>query len=86
MSTSAPAVNESYEKRITIAIPIVFSALATVVYLARLYARRMTAAKFGIDDVLMAVGLLLSFGATFSVVWGKLWSHFRAMKETDTLI
>ena len=61
--------DETYQKSIVIAVPIVFAFLSTVVFVARLYARRFSASKFGIDDLLMAVGLLLSFGATTGVVW-----------------
>ena len=60
-----------YQKNITIAVPLVFAILSTLVYVVRLYARRTSAARIGVDDLLMGIGLLLSFGATAGVVWSK---------------
>ena len=62
-------VEQTYDKNITIAIPIVFAALASFIYALRLYARRISVTNFGIDDLLMGIGLLISFGATGSTVW-----------------
>ena len=61
----------TYQKNITIAVPLVFAILSTLVYGVRLYARRTSAARIGVDDLLMGIGLLLSFGATAGVVSSK---------------
>ena len=70
-STSSQEPSADYDKRITIVVPVVFAVLSLFVYFLRLFARRMTAAKWGVDDLLMGIGLLLSFGATFSTVWSE---------------
>lgn len=51
-----------------IIVPIVFAVLSTAIYGTRVYARRISKSRFGVDDVLMGVGLFLSYGLTISTV------------------
>lgn len=50
-------------------VPIVSAVLATLVYLLRLYSRRLGGSGFMIEDALMGIGLLLSYGATIFVIY-----------------
>jgi hypothetical protein len=61
-----------YEKYVMTAAPIVFAILATLAYLLRLYARRISAVALWYDDLLMGIGLCISYGATVSVIFSEL--------------
>ncbi|KAF3402757.1 hypothetical protein DPV78_004618 [Talaromyces pinophilus] len=50
-------------------VPIVSAVLATLIYLLRLYSRRLGGSGFMIEDALMGIGLLLSYGATIFVIY-----------------
>jgi hypothetical protein len=52
-------------------VPIVSAVLATLIYLLRLYSRRLGGSGFMIEDALMGVGLLLSYGATIFVIYSQ---------------
>lgn len=52
-------------------VPIVSAVLATVVYLLRVYSRRLGRSGFMIEDALMGIGLLLSYGATIIVIYSQ---------------
>ncbi|PYH40325.1 uncharacterized protein BP01DRAFT_330133 [Aspergillus saccharolyticus JOP 1030-1] len=67
--TSADKWEENrYWKNTLTIVPIVGAAFATVTYILRLYSRRYTTAGLKLEDCLMGVGLILSFGATAFVV------------------
>ncbi|EED13771.1 integral membrane protein [Talaromyces stipitatus ATCC 10500] len=50
-------------------VPIVAAGFATIVYLLRLYSRRLGGTGLATEDFLMGIGLLLSYGATVFVVY-----------------
>jgi hypothetical protein len=56
-------------------VPIVSAVLATLIYLLRLYSRRLGGSGFMIEDALMGIGLLLSYGATIFVIYSQ-WILF----------
>lgn len=58
----------TYWKDVLIIVPIVGASLATVTYLLRLYSRRLTAAGFFLEDILMGIGLIISYCATAFVI------------------
>ncbi|GFG13385.1 hypothetical protein IFM5058_06420 [Aspergillus udagawae] len=58
----------TYWKDVLTIVPIVGASVATVTYLLRLYSRRLTAAGFFLEDILMGIGLILSYCATAFVV------------------
>jgi hypothetical protein len=58
----------TYWKNVLTIVPIVGASLATVTYLLRLYSRRLTAAGFFLEDILMGIGLIISYCATAFVV------------------
>jgi hypothetical protein len=65
----------TYWKNVLTIVPIVGASVATVTYLLRLYSRRMTAAGFKLEDILMGIGLIISYCATAFVVeseWASL--------------
>ncbi|PYH82444.1 integral membrane protein [Aspergillus uvarum CBS 121591] len=59
--------NRYWKNALTI-VPIVGAAFATVTYALRLYSRRYTTAGLKLEDLLMGVGLILSYCATAFVV------------------
>ncbi|GIK04315.1 hypothetical protein Aspvir_008394 [Aspergillus viridinutans] len=58
----------TYWKDVLTIVPIVGASVATVTYLLRLYSRRLTAAGFYLEDILMGIGLIISYCATAFVV------------------
>lgn len=58
----------TYWKNVLTIVPIVGAGVATATYLLRLYSRRMTAAGFYLEDILMGIGLIISYCATAFVV------------------
>jgi hypothetical protein len=57
-----------YWKNVLTIVPIVGAGLATLVFLLRLYCRRMKAVRFQLEDYLMGVGLIISYCVTAFVV------------------
>ncbi|KAI9929526.1 hypothetical protein MW887_000999 [Aspergillus wentii] len=57
-----------YWKNVLTIVPIVGAALATVAYGLRLYSRRFTTGGLKIEDLLMGIGLVISYCATAFVV------------------
>jgi hypothetical protein len=57
-----------YWKTVTVAVVLVFSCLATLAYALRMYAARIASGRFKVEDYLMGIGLLLSYGATIATI------------------
>ncbi|KAJ5905986.1 uncharacterized protein N7473_002902 [Penicillium subrubescens] len=60
--------HNTYWKNVLIIVPIVGAGTATVVYLLRLYSRRLAAVGLLLEDLLMGIGLIISYCATAFVV------------------
>ncbi|KGO75536.1 hypothetical protein PITC_082430 [Penicillium italicum] len=58
----------TYWKNVLTIVPIVGAGVATMIYLLRLYCRRMKAVGFMLEDYLMGAGLIVSFALTGFVV------------------
>ncbi|KGO60127.1 hypothetical protein PEX2_032660 [Penicillium expansum] len=58
----------TYWKNVLTIVPIVGAGVATMIYLLRLYCRRMKAVGLQLEDYLMGVGLIISFAVTAFVV------------------
>lgn len=62
----------TYWKNVLTIVPIVGSCVATIVYFLRLFARRVGGTtKWQLEDVLMGIGVLISYGATAFVVYSQ---------------
>ncbi|OQE18638.1 hypothetical protein PENSTE_c017G06150 [Penicillium steckii] len=59
-------------KQILIIVPIVGTASATILYVLRLYARHMITQKLRIEDIIMGLGLIFTWGVAACVVYGRL--------------
>ncbi|OQE44362.1 hypothetical protein PENCOP_c002G01328 [Penicillium coprophilum] len=55
-------------KNVLISVPVVGAGLATIIYLLRLYCRRMKAVGLHLEDYLMGTGLIISYCVTAFVV------------------
>lgn len=64
-------------------VPIVGASIATIVYLLRLYSRRMTAVGLLLEDILMGIGLIISYCATAFVVQSE-YSYWLSVLEILT--
>jgi hypothetical protein len=62
------AKHNLYWQNILTVVPIVGAGIATLIYLLRLYSRRLSAVGLLLEDVLMGIGLLISYCATAFVV------------------
>jgi hypothetical protein len=70
----APEHN-TYWKDVLIIVPIVGASTATIVYLLRLYSRRLAAVGLLLEDLLMGIGLIISYCATAFVVQSEYPFH-----------
>ncbi|KND87613.1 hypothetical protein TOPH_07738 [Tolypocladium ophioglossoides CBS 100239] len=69
MDRDFPESEESaYWKRVTIAVPLTFTILATIVYMLRVYATRKISSKVRAEDVLMGCAVVLMWGDTASIL------------------
>lgn len=66
----AQSVNTDW-KRVLIVVPIVGTAVATIIYALRLYARHMVTQKLRIEDIFMGIGLIFTWGVASCTVYGK---------------
>lgn len=57
-----------YWKTVSVVIVFVFAGLATLAFALRMYSARISSGKFRVEDYLMGIGLLLSYGATFATI------------------
>lgn len=64
-----------YWKNVLIIVPIVGAGIATIVYLLRLYSRRLAAVGLLLEDLLMGIGLIISYCATAFVVQSESSFH-----------
>lgn len=60
-----------YWKNVLTVVPIVGAALATLSYALRLFSRRFTASGLKLEDLLMGIGLLISYCTTAFVVYSE---------------
>ncbi len=58
-------------RKVLIVVPIVGTAVATIIYALRLYARHMVTQKLRVEDVLMGIGLIFTWGVAVCTVYGK---------------
>jgi hypothetical protein len=56
---------------VPITVPIVGTATATVFYLLRVYSRQLVVHGIGIEDALMGLGLLFTYGVAICIVYGE---------------
>jgi hypothetical protein len=62
----------NYWRVVLVAVPIVGAAVATFLFLLRLYSRLLTKKhQLDIGDLLMFFGLLFSYGVTISTIIGE---------------
>lgn len=67
--------HDKYWKDVLIIVPNVGAGTATLVYLLRLYSRRLAAVGLLLEDLLMGIGLLISYCATAFVVQSEHFFH-----------
>jgi hypothetical protein len=58
-------------RNVLIIVPIVGTAIATVFYPLRLYSRQLVVYGVGIEDALMGLGLLFTYGVAICIVYGE---------------
>lgn len=62
----------TYWKNVLTIVPIVGSGVATIIYFLRLFARRVGGTtRWQLEDILMGIGVLISYGATAFVVYSQ---------------
>lgn len=67
---------DRYWKNVLTIVPIVASGVATIIYGLRLFARRVgTSSGWQLEDLLMGIGVLVSYGATIFVVYSPFTSY-----------
>lgn len=63
---------DTYWKNVLTIMPIVRSGVATIIYFLRLFARRVGGtSRWQLEDMLMGIGMLISYGATIFVVYSQ---------------
>lgn len=65
----------TYWKNVLTIVPIVGAGVATIIYLLRLYCRRLKAVGLLLEDYLMGAGLIISYCATAFVIESLYSSH-----------
>ncbi|RAQ67259.1 integral membrane protein [Aspergillus flavus] len=63
------AIENTYWKNVLTVVPIVGAAIATLTYLLRLVSCRISTAGLRLEDLLMGIGLILSYCATAFVIY-----------------
>ena len=76
MGNSEWKTNE-YWKTVSVVVVLVFAGLATIAYALRMYAARISSGRFKVEDYLMGIGLLLSYGATVATILSTLKCYRR---------
>lgn len=66
--TNSDWKTDEYWKTVSTVVVLVFAGLATLAYALRMYAMRISLGKVKVEDILMGIGLLLSYGATVATV------------------
>ncbi|KAB8274905.1 hypothetical protein BDV30DRAFT_248169 [Aspergillus minisclerotigenes] len=72
------AIENTYWKNVLTVVPIVGAAIATLTYLLRLVSCRISTAGLRLEDLLMGIGLILSYCATAFVI-------YRLMDDSEIL-
>lgn len=65
------STDSEYWAHVLTIVPILGAVVATLVYFIRLYSRWLGTASLAVDDALMGIGVLLSYGATVFVVYSE---------------
>lgn len=77
---------DPYWKNVLTIVPIVASGVATIIYGLRLFARRTgTSSGWQLEDLLMGIGVFVSYGATIFVVYSPFTSFSILSKWILTL-
>ncbi|KAJ5216693.1 uncharacterized protein N7469_011558 [Penicillium citrinum] len=85
----------SHWKQVLIIVPIVGTTIATIIYVLRLFARHMITQKLRIEDIIMGLGLIFTWGVAGCVVYaafhgigvGKtIWALPREERRRITLV
>ncbi|KAE8359594.1 hypothetical protein BDV27DRAFT_135822 [Aspergillus caelatus] len=63
------AIRNQYWGNVVAVVPTVGAALATLIYVLRLIACRMSTVGWRLEDLLMGIGLILSYGVTAFVIY-----------------
>ncbi|RFU31621.1 hypothetical protein B7463_g4708, partial [Scytalidium lignicola] len=66
---SSEGTTDEYWKTVSVVVVVVFAGLATLAYALRMCAAKISSGKFKVEDYLMGMGLLLSYGATVATVF-----------------
>lgn len=75
---------DPYWKNVLTIVPIVGSGVATAIYCLRLFARRVGAtSRWQLEDWLMGMGVLVSYGATISVVYSMSLCALSSVQDTN---
>lgn len=62
---------DTHWRRVLIIVPIVGTGVATVIYGLRLYARHMVTQKLRIEDLIMGLGVICTWGVAACIVYGE---------------
>lgn len=62
---------DTHWRIVLIVVPIVGTAIATIVYILRLYARHIVTQKLRIEDFFMGMGLFFTWGVAICIVYGE---------------
>lgn len=65
------AIRNQYWGNVVAVVPTVGAALATLIYVLRLIACRMSTVGWRLEDLLMGIGLILSYGVTAFVIYSE---------------
>lgn len=65
------AIENTYWKNVLTVVPIVGAAIATLTYLLRLVSCRISTVGLRLEDLLMGIGLILSYCATAFVIYSR---------------
>jgi hypothetical protein len=65
------SIENTYWKNVLTVVPIVGAALATLTYILRLVSCRISTVGLRLEDLLMGIGLILSYCATAFVIYSR---------------
>ena len=65
------AIRNLYWGNVVAIVPTVGAALATLIYALRLIACRMSTVGWRLEELLMGIGLILSYGVTAFVIYSE---------------
>lgn len=64
-------IENTYWKNVLTVVPIVGAAIATLTYILRLVSCRISTVGLRLEDLLMGIGLILSYCATAFVIYSR---------------